>query len=224
MSKLLDLWADMTGVVLDYALSTPPSSAWLMCYGQALLPGDSATARLRQKLIDDEFPYGDDGDGNPLVPDARGRTVAGRDNMGGAAANRLNGGNALGAGLGSDTHTLTTDQMPAHNHSGTATSSGAHTHTVSGTAASAGNHNHDISGVYSAGSTVSSGVNWSGYMPVQDKPVRSTSSDGAHTHSVSGTAASNGAHTHTLSVNNSGGGQPMPIVQPTLVLNKIIKL
>ena len=47
MSKLLDLFDDLTGVVLDYALSTPPSAKWLMCYGQALVDGDarhSATA------------------------------------------------------------------------------------------------------------------------------------------------------------------------------------
>ena len=31
-----------------------------------------------------------------------------------------------------------------------------------------------------------------------------TASNGAHTHSVSGTAASNGAHTHTLSINSNG--------------------
>lgn len=32
--------------------------------------------------------------------------------------------------VGSDTTTLTTSQIPAHNHSGTAASAGAHTHTV----------------------------------------------------------------------------------------------
>lgn len=114
MSKVLDLWADMTGVVLDYALSTPPSAAWMMCYGQALTSGTPATARLRAKLLADGSPYGVDGGGNPLVPDARGRGTAGKDNMGGVAANRLTtagggiNGAALGAAGGSQTHTLTT--------------------------------------------------------------------------------------------------------------------
>lgn len=65
MSKLLDLWDDLTGVVLEYALSTPPSAKWLMCFGQALEDGDATTARLRAKLLADGSPYGADGAGNP---------------------------------------------------------------------------------------------------------------------------------------------------------------
>jgi microcystin-dependent protein len=56
------------------------------------------------------------------VPDIRGRVVAGQDDMGGSSANRLTGqtgglnGDILGGTGGSQTHTLTEAQMPAHRH------------------------------------------------------------------------------------------------------------
>jgi microcystin-dependent protein len=48
--------------------------------------------------------------------------IAGKGNMSGSAANRLTNqsggveGDTLGAAGGAETHTLTTAQMPAHNH------------------------------------------------------------------------------------------------------------
>ena len=56
------------------------------------------------------------------VPDLRGRATAGRDNMGGTAASRLTtagsgiAGVNLGDAGGTQTHTLTTTEMPAHTH------------------------------------------------------------------------------------------------------------
>ncbi|HYC65290.1 MAG TPA: tail fiber protein, partial [Reyranellaceae bacterium] len=65
------------------------------------------------------------GDGSTTfnIPDLRGRTTAGRDDMGGSSANRLTGqtggidGDVLGHIGGTETHTLSTAQMPAHTHS-----------------------------------------------------------------------------------------------------------
>lgn len=67
------------------------------------------------------------------LPDMRGRVPAGKDNMGGTAAGRLTtagagvDGATLGAAGGSQTHTLTTAQMPAHTHANTLSDPG-HTH------------------------------------------------------------------------------------------------
>jgi microcystin-dependent protein len=68
-------------------------------------------------------PYGH-GDGSTTfnLPDLRGRVAAGRDNMNGTAANRLTtagsgiSGVNLGADGGTQTHTLSVSEMPAHTH------------------------------------------------------------------------------------------------------------
>lgn len=124
---------------------------------------------------------------------------------------------------------------PSHTHglngtSAVATSAGAHTHSVSGTAASAGAHTHgtnnnskqkfvisslDVSND-SAGSLQSgSGYAYpyattkSGNVIIDETPFgwgTATGSAGAHTHSISGTAASAGAHTHSLTGNTTAAG------------------
>lgn len=109
-----------TGAVFDWALNTAPTG-YVLCYGQTLLAATPHTA-LRTALIADGFPHGQDGSGNPKLPDARGRVAAGKDDMGGSAASRLTTGGsgvngaALGATGGAETHVLTTPQLPSHNH------------------------------------------------------------------------------------------------------------
>lgn len=95
--------------------------------------------------------------------------------------------------------------LPAHTHtvSGTAASAGAHTHTVSGTAASNGAHTHSMKEIWSDGSGKESAYTM---QSSRTRTTRSTASAGAHTHSVSGTAASNGAHTHSVSGTAASAG------------------
>jgi len=56
------------------------------------------------------------------VPDLRGRTIVGKDNMGGTTASRITSGGSgitgttLGASGGTETHTLTTAQLASHQH------------------------------------------------------------------------------------------------------------
>jgi microcystin-dependent protein len=136
-----------------------------------------------------------------VVRDARGRVVAGKDDMGGSSANRLTNqsggldGDTLGAAGGSETHTITATQMAAHTHSFSATTSsdGAHTHTTGVV-------------MHNSGAAVIQPDVGDGWEPA----TVTSSSNGAHTHTVSGTsgsAGSDGAH------NN---------VQPTIVMNKIL--
>lgn len=121
--------------------------------------------------------------------------------------------------------TLTTNQIPSHNHdfgtlAGSAASNGAHTHSVSGTAASDGAHTHSVSGSTSTDGAHQHGPNsgstfWVNVIGVALQSGTSlggfaqtalTDSSGSHSHTVSGTAASNGAHTHSVSATAASNG------------------
>ena len=139
------------------------------------------------------------GDGSTTfnLPDLRGRAVAGLDNMGGTAANRLTSGGSgingivLGASGGSETVTLTGAQTGLPGHSHTITDPG-HSHNMfwNGYAPSGG------------GGGVATGTYSGGLTPLQSNSTRITG-----TNAVSEANAS--------SVHNN--------TQPTIITNYIIK-
>jgi microcystin-dependent protein len=105
------------GSVTAFAGSSAPSG-WLLCGGQNVL-----RAQFPSLFLTIGTTYGaGDGSTTFALPDLRGRTIAGEDDMGGTAANRLTSagsgvnGLVLGATGGSQTHTLTTTEMPVHSH------------------------------------------------------------------------------------------------------------
>lgn len=105
------------GSVVPYAGATEPSG-WLFCYGQSLLR--STYASLFSAI---STTYGAVDGTHFSLPDLRGRVAAGVDNMGGTTASRVTvagsgiTGTTLGNAGGTETHTLTTAQMPSHTHS-----------------------------------------------------------------------------------------------------------
>lgn len=210
-----------TGAVFDWALNTAPSG-FLLCDGSTLLSNTPHTA-LRTALIDDGFPYGQDGGGNPKLPDARGRVTAGKDDMGGSAAGRLTSagsgivGATLGAAGGAQSVALTVNQIPSHNHGGN-TGGDNQDHTHSGSTASDGAHVHSLNvGTGDGAQTTNLAIDSN-----QSASYVSTYSttDGAHAHSFTTGGISN---IHTHAIQSEGGGQAHNNTQPTLVLNKIIK-
>lgn len=142
------------------------------------------------------------GDGSTTFgcPDVRGRAIVGKDDMGGVAAGRLTGltggidGLTLGAVGGAETHTLSTAELPSHNHNASASTDGAHTHTYGPKTATYGAY----------------GQSYADFRP---------SAGDSNRNSVTLTTNSAGDHTHTITVQNAGGGGPHNNVQPSIVAN-----
>lgn len=196
------------GVIMDFAGDFAPDG-WFLCDGRSL---SRTTYSALFAVIGTKF--GSNSATTFKVPDLRGRVIAGLDNMGGSNAGRITsagGGfaaNSIGATGGVQAVAITMSQMPSHNHG----SGGAHTHT--GSTNTVGDHSHSMSGVFRT--TSSGGGGWSNLTNTVAGSSM-TGSAGAHSHTV--TINSGGAHTH----NTEGGNQPHSNMQPTMVMNKIIR-
>ena len=114
------------GELIPYTLLTPEPFT-VLPYGQTLLR--ASYPRLWAKAQTDIAAgntFYNNGDGSTTfgIGDLRGRVVAGKDNMGGTAANRLTSGGSgvngsvLGVVGGAETHTLTAAQLASHIHGG----------------------------------------------------------------------------------------------------------
>lgn len=138
------------------------------------------------------------------LPDMRGRVLAGLDDMGNSAASVLtttyygDDPTVLGTWGGSQSHTLTVAQMPAHDHTASATSSvtdPGHTH------------------AYTEWGGTNAKTSGSGSAP----PV--SSSTGATSSSTTGISVST-----SVTVDDAGGDDPHPIIQPSMTITFYMKL
>ena len=185
------------GIVADYGGSTAPSF-WLLCYGQAV---SRTTYAALFAAIGETF-----GAGNGVttfnLPDARGRVIAGKDDMGGTSANRLTNqsgglnGDTLGATGGSETHQLTTGE------------SGQKAIGTTSVSISDPGHAHSMSSVLTNGGAFTAGGG-----PVS-APYYSSAISAVNSNTTGITA--------TFSVSGSSAASAHNNVQPTLILNKII--
>lgn len=149
----------------------------------------------------------------------------------------------VGNSYGSMTKTLSVSNIPSHTHGFTTGSSGAHTHTASTN--EKGNHSHtrgsmNITGTFPSGIDKENSFSGAFYkvkgipgMADQDGThykagfsaardngaywTGSTSTTGAHTHTV--TVNSNGAHTHTGTTNSTGSGTAFNIMPESIAVN-----
>ncbi|MCL8195708.1 phage tail protein [Enterobacter hormaechei] len=174
-------------------------------FGYAIMAGQ-AFDKAAYPLLAAAYPSG-------VIPDMRGWTIKGKPASGRAVLSQEqdgikshnHGASASSTDLGTkntsafDYGTKTTSAFDYGTK--TSNSTGAHTHSVSGTAASAGDHSHAQRAWRDGGG--GNGVyidrnvfNKAGFVDTSSYTVNA----GAHTHSVTGTAASAGAHAHTVAV------------------------
>jgi len=182
------------GVIQQYAGASAPTG-YLLCQGQAV---SRSTYAALFAVVGTTYGSGD-GSTTFNLPDLRQRVPVGRHTSGTF--------NTLGGTGGAETHTITTAQLPSHNHDvGTlaTASGGSHSHTLMPYSAS------DVKGT-SCSSSCDDRVMYNSDGRLMTNGGRTTSSDGSHSHTVSGSTAS------------TGSGSAMPIVQPYIVLNYIIK-
>jgi len=176
---------------LPFFGSTAPNSSFIFPFGQAISRSTYSALFL---LFSTAYGSGD-GSTTFNVPDLRGRTLAGKDDMGGSAASRLTSSHfgtsaaTLGAVGGSQSHTLIAVELPANiPNSAVTTTSVTPTGTfVAGT----------TSGTLGAGGTT--------------VPVGNTN------------PAYTAASSTTVTINASGG-TAHAIVQPTIICNYIIRI
>lgn len=136
---------------------------------------------------------------------------------------------AVGATGGADSVTLTTNQLPSHSHSSgtlSASSAGSHSH-GSGTLTTdtTGAHTHPYLdggvGITGTGSSLGTGGSY-----IAQMYSKTTSSAGAHNHSISGSTDSAGSHSHSISgsTGSNGSGQAHENRPPFYAIAYIMKL
>ena len=227
--------ANPTGAVIAFAGSSAPSG-WLLCFGQTVSRTTYATLFA---VLSTTYGVGD-GTTTFNLPDLRGRTVAGIDNMGGTDAGRLDIANSSGVVVGSQYVTLTSAQsgLPAHSHGSTASFSGSFTGTAASHNHTQDAHNHtqnahqhvmNYADNGSIGSTrsVLNAAQTTGTDTGEMAPTTATNiATTATNQSTSITPAGSISGTVTMTNPNNtaaNAASAVSLMQPTMVLNYIIK-
>lgn len=106
------------GIIMPYAGTTAPTN-WLLCDGSEVLQVDYAKLfAVIGFIYKEQGDLSDGGIAKFALPDLRGRTIMGLDDMGGTAANRISGvrGSELGNSGGVEEVSISTSNLPDHEH------------------------------------------------------------------------------------------------------------
>ncbi len=186
------------GAPIPWPSDTVPS-------GYALMQGQIFDKSAYPKLAA-AYPSG-------VIPDMRGWTIKGKPTSGRAVLSQEQDGikshTHSASASSTDLGTKTTSSFDYGTKS--TNNTGAHTHSLSGSTNAAGNHSHRdgrrfnpsvFKDTYQYGYTSSGQNTWGvqGSVGMSTGWLANTSTDGNHSHSLSGTAASAGAHAHTVGI------------------------
>uniref|UniRef100_UPI000D0A954D prophage tail fiber N-terminal domain-containing protein n=1 Tax=Escherichia coli TaxID=562 RepID=UPI000D0A954D len=186
------------GAPIPWPSDTVPS-------GYALMQGQTFDKSAYPKLAA-AYPSG-------VIPDMRGWMIKGKPASGRAVLSQEQDGikshTHSASASSTDLGTKTTSSFDYGTKS--TNNTGAHTHSLSGSTSSAGAHSHvdgrrfntsTFKDTYQYGSTAvgSNSYQVQGAVGLGVGTMANTNSAGAHTHSLSGTAASGGAHAHTVGI------------------------
>ncbi|HHK8844435.1 TPA: prophage tail fiber N-terminal domain-containing protein [Escherichia coli] len=186
------------GAPIPWPSDTVPS-------GYALMQGQTFDKSAYPKLAA-AYPSG-------VIPDMRGWTIKGKPASGRAVLSQEQDGikshTHSASASSKDLGTKTTSSFDYGTKS--TNNTGAHTHSLSGSTNAAGNHSHRdgrrfnpsvFKDTYQYGYTSSGQNTWGvqGSVGMSTGWLANTSTDGNHSHSLSGTAASAGAHAHTVGI------------------------
>lgn len=186
------------GAPIPWPSDTVPS-------GYALMQGQTFDKSAYPKLAA-AYPSG-------VIPDMRGWTIKGKPASGRAVLSQEQDGikshTHSASASSTDLGTKTTSSFDYGTKS--TNNTGAHTHSLSGSTNAAGNHSHRdgrrfnpsvFKDTYQYGYTSSGQNTWGvqGSVGMSTGALANTSTDGNHSHSLSGTAASAGAHAHTVGI------------------------
>ncbi|EFL6396945.1 short-chain fatty acid transporter [Escherichia coli] len=186
------------GAPIPWPSDTVPS-------GYALMQGQAFDKSAYPKLAA-AYPSG-------VIPDMRGWTIKGKPASGRAVLSQEQDGikshTHSASASSTDLGTKTTSSFDYGTKS--TNNTGAHTHSLSGSTNAAGNHSHRdgrrfnpsvFKDTYQYGYTSSDQNTWGvqGSVGMSTGWLANTSTDGNHSHSLSGTAVSAGAHAHTVGI------------------------
>jgi microcystin-dependent protein len=177
-------------------------NGWLLCNGQSLSIAEYTDL---YNVIGTNF--GSTGAGYFNVPDFTSRVIG---MFGPSEAYSELTIRTMGEAVGTETETLTTDQIPSHYHIGTTDGSGAHTHTSNATGGpgTSGDPATGLAYSNSLGTTISTDIT-NGEVNTKITPIALTIDPEPN-------------HTHTFTTQNTGGGGAHNNIQPTLFGTRVL--
>jgi microcystin-dependent protein len=220
----------MTGTVLDFAGAVAPAG-WLLCDGSSV----SRTTYANLFAVIGITHGSGDGSTTFSLPDGRGRVIAGKGDMGGTSAGRLtvnlNGTTTaasavitglsstanLAVGMGVYGATIPASAIIASIDSATQVT------LATGVGVTAGTATALRFGMLDASALGATGGSQTHKLVVSQMPAHTHTYAAVTNTGASGLAGGTGFANQTTASSSTGSDQAHPNVQPTLILNKIIK-